>query len=705
MLLGVCWWGMTVASGRKWLEEGERAALVEACRKVDPGQKGRIPISAMGKVLGDVGFESAATHVCRSLEVRSTSLSFARNPPPGQPTIVALWAFPQSLVARAERTLVREREPSRFGDGDETVAFSSLVGLVAESFRLVRQPFGGKRCIVSRLPLPACCENGYCIAHLEKPSSAALSGRGGVSDENLKRTALKMIFAQHDTDGSGAQRQYQRYVNSNNNSNNNNHVYHEMPTDWTGTGALEMEELPKILAEFDVEYDEKRLPDMFAIYDVDDSGALDFEEFSALLKDMKADNAVAEKKMNAYRLPPTLLKEFSPEAIEEMRVTFARFDESGDGALDEEELGALLRTFGQEPTKDKIHKEMLEVDYDRSGTIEFKEFVTLMKKVRDGEVELDDSAFGRAIMNSTVASRLSEELRRLDANPIPCLQSAKVFHLNFSVLLDGTTAVRSVLDQWTAEWNVAKFLREVIRLLRDPDPSLLPDSIRRGASKTAAAAERLQAPSNASRRSPKVEKKSQGGGFGEGEEKDQGSDERHHEGTGRHWREREGWAGVNEGRCHHSSIVEGRHPAVPPEGKVRGGAGGVGPQGAFGSVASCDTTNITRNNRGGRGAGEGVLPEHEMPSPNRAGRENKRHERGDDLRETKWGDLVSVGKYRWLRTPGVVAVMENLLYNDYDKSSISQMSVRVASLWYDNRPLYEQTARRIAATQAEGNRS
>lgn len=29
----------------------------------------------------------------------------------------------------------------------------------------------------------------------------------------------------------------------------------------------------------------------------------------------------------------------------------------------------------------QIHKEMLEIDYDRSGTIEFKEFVTLMKKV------------------------------------------------------------------------------------------------------------------------------------------------------------------------------------------------------------------------------------------------------------------------------------------------------------------------------------
>lgn len=42
------------------------------------------------------------------------------------------------------------------------------------------------------------------------------------------------------------------------------------------------------------------------------------------------------------------------EAIEEMRMTFGLFDESGDGALDEEELEGILRTFGQEPTKEKV---------------------------------------------------------------------------------------------------------------------------------------------------------------------------------------------------------------------------------------------------------------------------------------------------------------------------------------------------------------
>lgn len=72
------------------------------------------------------------------------------------------------------------------------------------------------------------------------------------------------------------------------------------------------------------------------------------------MKDMDADKAVAQRRMLAYSLPPSLLKEFSKEAVEEMRMTFGMFDESGDGALDEEELGSLLRTFGQEPTEEKV---------------------------------------------------------------------------------------------------------------------------------------------------------------------------------------------------------------------------------------------------------------------------------------------------------------------------------------------------------------
>lgn len=81
---------------------------------------------------------------------------------------------------------------------------------------------------------------------------------------------------------------------------------------------------------------------------------MDFEEFSALLKDMDADKAVANKRMLTYHLPASLLKEFSADEIGEMRMTFGMMDESGDGVLDEEELEKLLIMFGQKPTKEKV---------------------------------------------------------------------------------------------------------------------------------------------------------------------------------------------------------------------------------------------------------------------------------------------------------------------------------------------------------------
>lgn len=42
-----------------------------------------------------------------------------------------------------------------------------------------------------------------------------------------------------------------------------------------------------------------------------------------------------------------------------MRTTFGMFDESGEGALDEEELEKLLGTFGQNPSKEKVRTSLV----------------------------------------------------------------------------------------------------------------------------------------------------------------------------------------------------------------------------------------------------------------------------------------------------------------------------------------------------------
>lgn len=79
--------------------------------------------------------------------------------------------------------------------------FATVPMLHLTSVRKDRLPFGGKRCIVSRLPLPPCCKNGYCTAHLDKPTPSSLSRK---SDGDLATAALKIVFARHDVDMSGA---------------------------------------------------------------------------------------------------------------------------------------------------------------------------------------------------------------------------------------------------------------------------------------------------------------------------------------------------------------------------------------------------------------------------------------------------------------------------------------------------------------------
>ena len=57
----------------------------------------------------------------------------------------------------------------------------------------------------------------------------------------------------------------------------------------------------------------------------------------------------------------------------------------------------------------------------------------------------------------------------------------RLFHLNFSISLDGTTSIASALKhRWNASWNLTTLMTEVLRLLKEPDPSLLPKNLDRG---------------------------------------------------------------------------------------------------------------------------------------------------------------------------------------------------------------------------------
>lgn len=66
------------------------------------------------------------------------------------------------------------------------------------------------------------------------------------------------------------------------------------------------------------------------------------------------------------------------EQIEELKEAFSLFDQDGSGSIEKDELGAVMRSLGQNPTEAELDEMMAEVDTDGSGEMDFKEFLQLM---------------------------------------------------------------------------------------------------------------------------------------------------------------------------------------------------------------------------------------------------------------------------------------------------------------------------------------
>ena len=55
-------------------------------------------------------------------------------------------------------------------------------------------------------------------------------------------------------------------------------------------------------------------------------------------------------------------------------------NQDGSGAISSKELLGVMRAMGQNPTEDELNNMVMEVDLDGNGTIEFPEFLEMMKQ-------------------------------------------------------------------------------------------------------------------------------------------------------------------------------------------------------------------------------------------------------------------------------------------------------------------------------------
>ncbi|XP_046400252.1 troponin C, isoallergen Bla g 6.0301 [Ischnura elegans] len=74
------------------------------------------------------------------------------------------------------------------------------------------------------------------------------------------------------------------------------------------------------------------------------------------------------------------MEDLPPEQIQVLRKAFDGFDNQKTGSISTDMVGEILRLMGQ-PFNKKILEELIEeVDADKSGRLEFEEFVTLAAK-------------------------------------------------------------------------------------------------------------------------------------------------------------------------------------------------------------------------------------------------------------------------------------------------------------------------------------
>merc|ERR1712046_163241 len=82
--------------------------------------------------------------------------------------------------------------------------------------------------------------------------------------------------------------------------------------------------------------------------------------------------------------------EFSEEDKAGFRKNFNLFDKKRTGAIPIADMGTVLRSLGQNPTEAELQALMEEVDKDKSGTIEFDEFVDLMSRTNKTQEQMEE---------------------------------------------------------------------------------------------------------------------------------------------------------------------------------------------------------------------------------------------------------------------------------------------------------------------------
>ncbi|KAL6907301.1 hypothetical protein GGI43DRAFT_397066 [Trichoderma evansii] len=127
--------------------------------------------------------------------------------------------------------------------------------------------------------------------------------------------------------------------------------------DQDGNGVITGKELGDVMRRLGLNPTEAELQDMIREIDTDNDDTIDFDEFVAMMT----------------------TKAQGQDEDMELREAFKVFDRDGSGTISAAELRLVMQSIGENLTNEMIDEMICAADQDGDGTIDYDEFVAIMK--------------------------------------------------------------------------------------------------------------------------------------------------------------------------------------------------------------------------------------------------------------------------------------------------------------------------------------
>jgi len=156
------------------------------------------------------------------------------------------------------------------------------------------------------------------------------------------------------------------------------------------SGAIDRDEFRAMAACMDLHMDDSEIDNVFTIVDLDKNGTIEFEEFYEWLIYSKRKGNIMKSGLKKLATHAGFVPQDNPDKILEI---FNKIDTDKSGAIDPDEFRALVRDMHLKMDDVEVMALFKSIDLDGNGTLEFNEFLTWWQNSVSGYGSMSDAAW------------------------------------------------------------------------------------------------------------------------------------------------------------------------------------------------------------------------------------------------------------------------------------------------------------------------